>query len=458
MLATVNYFKVSKFFLFIVPISFVIFTRSALFPFIVGKYVWFRTSVDLALIFFLLGLLLAHNKKEIGDQLRKIMRAPLTIAASTFAVMFTLAGFFGRDPSYSFWSNFERGEGSLQIIHLVVFFILMSVLFKERKDWIKLFWVAVVSALLVIGYGIGAGLELFGSGFFSAAKGMQFGAPDYRFHSTIGNPAYAAALFIFSMFYAAYIWFEKYRRKKFSTGSILLIVSIIAFLAFFLLAATRGAFIGLGAGVFAMLAYLTYSNKRWRAKLIVTGVILLIAGGLLIGFSNTELVQRIPGSRIFDITITAQTFQHRTIMWGVAWESFLERPLLGWGAESYGYLFQRNFNPAYFEPSEGFGAWFDRAHSIYLDYLAETGILGFLSYFSMFVIFYWQILKKKPWERGIQSLAQGALTLAIPITYLVQGIVLFDVLVIYINVFIVLAFGNYLIMTPKPAGGAETTN
>ncbi|MFA4872125.1 MAG: hypothetical protein WC610_03685, partial [Patescibacteria group bacterium] len=45
--------SVCKFFLYLVPFSAVIVSRSTLFPFIVGKYVFFRTTVALAAIFFI---------------------------------------------------------------------------------------------------------------------------------------------------------------------------------------------------------------------------------------------------------------------------------------------------------------------------------------------------------------------------------------------------------------------
>ena len=45
-------------------------------------------------------------------------------------------------------------------------------------------------------------------------------------------------------------------------------------------------------------------------------------------------------------------------------------------------------------PGENNETWFDRAHSVYFDYLSETGILGFLSYLGMFFMFYWEFFKR----------------------------------------------------------------
>ena len=150
-------------------------------------------------------------------------------------------------------------------------------------------------------------------------------------------------------------------------------------------------------------------------------------------------------------------------MWNMAWQGFKERPLLGWGPENYINVFDRHFDTRYFSPSAGFGAWFDRAHSIYFDYLVETGILGLLSFIGIWAVFYWYSLKllisnnlqiiaqnfqqKRDSNKDVFDsrglLIQRALIFALPISYLVQGIVLFDILPIYINLFMFLAFATY---------------
>src|SRR3989344_754896 len=134
-----DYFKLSKFFLYLVPLGIVIVSKSTLFPFIVGKYVWFRTGVDLALIFFLLGLLFNDATSDVWRRTINIFKNPLVIAVSAFVFIFILAGFFGVDSANSFWSNFERGEGGLQILHLWLFFFLLITLFREEENWRTIF-------------------------------------------------------------------------------------------------------------------------------------------------------------------------------------------------------------------------------------------------------------------------------------------------------------------------------
>jgi len=163
----------------------------------------------------------------------------------------------------------------------------------------------------------------------------------------------------------------------------------------------------------------------------------------MIHFKDTDFVKSIPGSRIFDISLKAKTFQHRAIMWGIAWDGFLERPIFGWGPENYMRIFQQKYNPAYFNPETGnYGAWFDRAHSIIFDYLAETGIVGFLSYISIWVVYFWTLIKKRALLTARHPLIT-ALLITLPVAYLVQGLALFDVSATYIPLFAFLAFAVY---------------
>ena len=210
-----NYFKIAKFFLYLVPFTVIIVTSSTIFPFIVGKYVWFRTNIDFALLFFLLGLLLRDDAKQYKSILKKLLKSPLFIAISLFTFVFLMASIFGLNPKWSFWSNFERGEGAFQILHLYLFFILLTSLFREDKDWRKMFWLSVIAASFMIFYGLGAGLKyvdaefgerivndapqkfLTGQGgplfrIFKNFIGPAFNDPGYRFQGSMGNAAYVA--------------------------------------------------------------------------------------------------------------------------------------------------------------------------------------------------------------------------------------------------------------------------
>ncbi|MBI4994375.1 O-antigen ligase family protein, partial [Candidatus Peregrinibacteria bacterium] len=133
--------------------------------------------------------------------------------------------------------------------------------------------------------------------------------------------------------------------------------------------------------------------------------------------------------------------------WGSAIKGWKERPILGWGPENFSVVFDKYFDPRHFVPGKSTETWFDRAHSIYFDYLAETGVIGLSSFLAIFVVLYWLIIKSR--NNGSSPFAglspfQQAAVVALPVTYLVQGIVLFDILPTYLNLFLLFGFINYL--------------
>lgn len=445
-------FKIARSLLYLSALYVVFVTSSTLFPFIVGKYAWFRGTVGLALIAFAFGLLFFDESGAMWERLKEVFRKPLVIALAVFTFVFLLAGFFGVDPAFSFWSNFERGEGGLQMLHLFVLVVLLVTLLREERDWSHFFMWVLAGGVLSIGYGFFAAWDV--SGFV----GARFAEPGFRFQASIGNPAYVAAFSIFMAFYAGYLLWSRYRARLFSAGAWALYGLLALMAVAFVLAATRGAFIGLIVGLIAGCAYFVFAHRAWRRWFAVGAVALVLLVSVFVFFKDTDLVKAIPGSRVFDISLSAETFRHRAIMWGIALEGWKERPLLGWGAENYIQIFDQKLDPAYFDPAVGFGAWFDRAHSIYFDYLAETGIVGLLSFLALFAVFAFGLFKKREGAEGKESIIPKALLTGAIAAYLVQGIVLFDVLPIFYNLFVVLAFASYYFSIHSTGSTASKTN
>lgn len=456
-----NFLKVSKFFLYLAPFSIVMVSLTTIFPFIVGKYVLFRIIIDLALIFYALHWAFdfketdknhSGKKDQSNNQKNKILtvKSPVIIAVLLFALIYILSGFFGINPSYSFWANFERGEGGFQILHLATYFLLLSLTFKEMKDWRRLFIVSVWAAILMIGYGIGAGL-----------KWNNFIGPDFcnRFQGSLGNPAYVGTYLLFLLFYSGYLFVNEQKIGKKWLWFILLTI----FSFFLLLTQTRGAFMGLGIGFIFFSFYLAFTlSSGWLKKISLGAAVAAVIFGASIVLFKPNL-NPLPfcssASRILEISVSNATFQTRFWTWGSALKGWEDRPIFGWGPENFTEVFDKYFDTRHFVPNVPSETFFDRAHSIYFDYLAQTGIFGLLSYLSMFIVFYWQFFRKTLNQKRVSTshenknrpissnqssnIISNALIFALPIAYLVQGLVLFEVLPIYINLFLFFAFVNW---------------
>ncbi len=459
---TQKLFSISRFFLYLAPFSLVIVYQGSLFPFIVGKYFFFRTVVELALLFFLWGWALAPQKRSLrdkesssGSSLSAVFKNPLVIAVGIFVAVYLLAGFFGVNPQSSFWSNFERGEGGLQLLHFFAYFFLLAALFRDAQSWRRMLVVCVAAALLLVGYGLLASLKYVdaaydaqgnlnpkGSGaWFKTFSDFIGGDLCGRFSGSLGNPAYVGTVMLFAIFYSLFLLVSGRQRSRFIWG-----VLAFVFFLFLLLSQTRGAFLGLGAGVVVGLAYLAFraNSRRWRLLSFAFLLFFLAVGGALV-YNQTSLnvmpwcEQR---SQVLDVSVKAQTFQTRLTLWRQSIEAFKERPWLGWGPENFSLAIEKHFDLALS------AAWFDRAHNIFFDYLVFTGLLGLLSFIAIFIVLFWRLLRS--FAGSGRSLAEEALLVALPVAYLVQGLVLFDVLSIYLNLFLFLAFCFYKINERNP--------
>lgn len=469
--------KLSKFFLYASVFSVVVVMPSTFFPFIGGKYVFFRICVSLALAFFLLYWAFEDKNNSARKRLKEVYRHPLFIAVSLFVLFYLLASLFAHSPSSAFWSNYERGEGGFQMIHYYIFFLLLLLVFREKKDWINLLKSSVIAAILVILYGVIAD-QRWVSNFISAhaqgtpPEGFWNRLTAGRFQGSLGNPAYIAPYLMFSIFYASYLFLnikEKIIRY-------FLIASAILFICFFYLSRTRGGLVGFGISILIILIWLLFKTSGKTKKITSYVLLLVFAGGVFVSWVSFSVVpscaegicssleKSLASNRLLNFNFGEQTLKTRSWTWGSAWEGFKERPILGWGQENFSTVFDRHFNTNHYTPGANSETWFDRAHSVIFDYLAETGFLGFLSYLSIFIIFYWQILRKKTKDLNLALAPESgdlvnqktnthhfstALILSVPAGYFVQGLALFDVLPIYINLFLVMSFTTYLLIENK---------
>ncbi len=478
--------KISRWFLYASIFSVVIVLTATFFPFIGGKYYFFRTMISLSAIAWLLWWAFEASAKESGEAIKDLLSRPLFLAVSAFVLSFLLAALFAYDVNGAFWSNFERGEGAFQMLHYYAFFVLAVLTLRTKTDWIWALKMFLLAACLMILYGVFGFLFLHNQSWFCTYdfKGNITACNNFisrfitpyqgtpkdqlpktlsalftgtRFQGSLGNPAYVAPYLMFSMAYAFFLWSER-RFKNRSLEALLYIATVFIFFFFFLVSQTRGAFLGLLAAVFAFLVYMAITHKPSRKW---TGGILLFAVlgvGTLFSLGRTPAIQKLPIGRLFNVGFSEQTAQTRFWTWNSAWQGFKERPLLGWGPENFSTVFDRHFDQRHFVPGQNSETWFDRAHSVFFDYLAETGLLGVLSFLSIFIVFYLQFfgvkirgfkddLPQTPREKFYLSPWAWGLIGVVPVGYFVQGLILFDVLPIYINLFFFLALASFIFKT-----------
>lgn len=422
------------------------------FPFFSSKFLLFELSVELSIIFFLLAFVFCRGGelvREFTYAFNKFASLPLVWALTAFAFFFIIAGAVGVDPLVSFWSNFERGEGGWLMIHLYAFFWLFLLLFRSALLRRKIVWLAIFGALFATaGY---AFLVLLRPGGFS----FEFGG---RFWGSLGNPAYLSSYLLFIFFYVAYLWFDSphvnfdVRTSRAVLKKIFLLAAAGIFTYSFVAAETRGSFLALAVGVLAFIIYTTadrdyvQNKKNLRKVFLAVLFIFVVASSFLFYFRDSEFVGRLPGRRFLELSLSERSFLTRVWVWQSAWRGFLEKPIFGWGPGNFLAVFDKYFDTRHFlGQGTASETWFDRAHSVVFDYLAETGIVGFLGYVSVFVAFYWMFFMArrrylaKPKQAAYGSSGSGvlkqALFFSMLVAYLVNGLVFFDTFPVYLNLF-----------------------
>jgi len=408
---------------FFVPL--VVLPGSFIFPFIVPKIVIFRTIIQIMLGAYI--LLLIINWKEY-----KPTFTPLTIAVFSFYILsFGLSTFFGTDTYHSFWDNHERMLGFFTIIHYFIYYLMCSKFLKNWTSWkwaMRIFLFAGLAVMFV-------GLLQIGNPQLLLNQGAE------RVASTLGNPIYVGGYALFLTFLATLLILKDKNRVWKYVYAIMLIFILLGL--FF--SGTRGAMLGLVAGVGATLLIYAVALRGYKKTRIVIGsaiALMIILVGVLYANRQTEFVKDIPAvGRAVNTSFADVKASPRWIAWEIAWDSFLERPAFGWGPNNYFYAFNQHYNPRSLD--FGYGeTWFDNAHNIVMNTLSVQGALGIITYFAVFIVAFWALVmgyRKK--EIDIHLLAIGSGFLA---AHFIGNITVFENITSYLYFMFWLAMINRL--------------
>jgi O-antigen ligase len=439
-------FEVSKLFLFLSVFS-------VLFVFPERRVVFFRITTEFSLIALLIHWAWGDPEGQLGARAANLVRRPIFVAATAFVFLFVLSSFFAYDAHASFWSDFVRGEGAFQMLHYYLLLVLCSLLLTTGNDWKWMLRMSLCAAVLTVLYGVAAAVPLPGF-FWIEGIPKEFGfwkrlvTSGFRFQGSLGNASYAGSYLMFSILYALYLWARAPRPAALRT--VLSYSTVILFLlAFLCLSGSRAAFAGLVAAMAGLALFVILCAGRARRPAVV--VLCAVAIAVLVVFLIRRPALSISGSRILSLSLGESSVQLRLGAWKAAWKGFLERPLLGWGPENFSAVFDKYAESGLFTTGTTFqNTWWDRAHSIVFDYLAENGIITFLAYCSIPVTLYatlWRKVRSGAGTPGgttsLNLVSQQGLLFATPIGYLTQGLVMFDVFPIYISYFTFIAFTIY---------------
>ncbi len=398
------------------------------FPFITGKNFIFRIIVEI-----ILGLYLLLALKEPKYRPRS---SSVLWAVGAFVLWIGVSAISSVDPIKSFWSNFERMEGYIGLLHVAAYFLIASTVLTAENLWTRFLQTSVGLSVLMGLYGI---LQL--RGYIGIDQGSS------RLDGTLGNAAYMAIYELFNIFFALFLL-----AREWKTQSMRWIYGIAIALNTFILfyTQTRGTVLGLVAGLLAAAVYLIIvtknsHEKEWKMLRKIAAIMLGSIAVILVLFFAVRQIPAVQQSsafgRLATISLNDKTTASRLMIWQMAYDGFKEKPLFGWGQENFSYVFNKYYNPAMYDQEQ----WFDRAHNAFLDWMTAAGAPGILLFISLFLAAAFAIMRASQ-----LSLAERAILLGLLVGYAVHDMFVFDDLISYLQFFTVLALAHGLSQREVP--------
>ncbi len=394
--------------IFAVPFISLIIANTMFFPYITGKNFTFRIIVE---IIFAAWIILALYEVKYRPKFSWIL-ASFTALLGVMA----FANAFGPDPRMSFWSNFERMEGYVTLVHTFMYVIVVGSVLTVDKMWDRFFNTMLVSGVILALYA-----------FAQLSGNITINQGGWRLDGTLGNSAYMAIYMLFQVFIAIWMFLRTETRGwKFVYGTLTLL-----FIYLLVQTATRGTILGMVGGLAVTTAYVAlFSTQYPRVRKTSAGILLalVLLVGLFIKFKDSSFIQENPYlQRVASISLSEGGVRFK--IWHMAYEGFKERPLLGWGQSNFNYIFNKNYDPSlYFAES-----WYDRVHNIVFDWLVAGGILGAAAYFGILLAaLYYLIIA--PFREGKQAftVVERGVLIGLLAGYTFHNLFVFDNIISYI--------------------------
>jgi len=393
------------------------------FPYIVPKTLIFKIIIE---VIFLAYLGLAVIKKEYRPKFNLV-----SVLFFLYIITVIISSFLADSFYFSFWSNNERSEGLLLLLHLFPFLIILSRFLRGLKDWLIIFEASFLSSLFVSLIGLGQYLNL---------EWVLTSGGGQRIASTLGNAGYVAGYLIFNIFFGLFLFF--FRKNKYIRVYYILGILLQIFVVFNTL--TRGGIIALVFSLAVFIGYLVFFRLKGNKIIRNSGIILLlffiIFTSLVFFNKQSDWVRKSAVlEKISSISAEATTAQNRLVTWEGAYQGFKEKPFLGYGYENFYQVFDKYFNTKIYRHASSV-VWFDRAHNIVFDRLITGGLIGLLLYLSMLfvpLVYLWKHFYK---NKSVNGYFIPVIFSLIILAYFIQNLFIFEALVTYIPLFIALAF------------------
>lgn len=423
-----------------------------------------------------------------------IKRTPLDIPILVFLASQILSTIFSIDPHLSIFGYYSRQNGGLLSIisYILVFYAYVANFNKDET--IKFLKTTILGGVTVSLWAIP---EHFGA---SPSCLLLTGNLDShcwvqdvqaRVFATLGQPNWLATYLAILIFPCIYFVLTSIKRSLIVLYSLFCILIYTAFTFTY----SRGATLGLIIGLVVFVSLWLVQNRsailnsvkdmnhilrftqndvfrRLSLTLLVLFSINILFGSAVTSFSllDSSFATRESLTSAF-VTQEGLVFRHgtqldtggtesgiiRLIVWRGALDVFKHYPLFGSGVETFAYSYYK-FRPVEHNLISEWDFLYNKAHNEYLNYLATTGAVGFISYFSIIVGFTIWALKQLLNRSHYSLFIIHASLLAAYTSYLISNFFGFSVVITALLFFLIPAFSFTLIpesLRPIPAHFAQ---
>ena len=412
--------------------------------FSVSKAVYARTIIEVLGVVWVLLMLKSPRFRPAHSW--------VILAFTGYVAASFLAAVWGVNTTHSIWSTFDRMTGVFDWAHwLLLAVVLMSVV-RSRVGW----WLLLNGMLgITLVLSLIASTQVWGLSFIPAIIAKC------RVDATLGNPSYLAPLLVMSVLVAAGLFTRSLssgtqpQDGDLQTTSLdqtlpqilpqilpgflnniqawrIFWLAVITFGSLVLVyTGTRGAVVGLAAGALAVpVAIFIWGNRgALRPVTLASAGVMLTVGALFAvdhtlglpaatncgDYTATARITDLAETGINDSSLALRLSSARAGLLG-----FLDRPILGWGPENFGYAFDQHVEPQIFQQGSFV---MDKAHNQVIEEFTTKGLVGGLAFLAMWAALVWAVVRRRrPVQEEILAYAiLGALT-----AYFVQNLFLFD--------------------------------
>ncbi|KKP85925.1 MAG: hypothetical protein UR88_C0003G0008 [Candidatus Nomurabacteria bacterium GW2011_GWA1_35_8] len=372
-------------------------------------------------------------KKE--EETEKIPKNIVFLIFGIYVILLLISGLHSLVPGLSFWGSFDHGTGVVFMLSLFLFSLIVSSVFKKIEDWYKLFTVFVISGLF------------FNLGTFLTMVGVHF-SKIYNFNALsgflIGNSSWTGIYLSFVFFIGLELVFSAKIKSQKIIGLLGLLTAFFnPTLTGFLLQAPGASFgfIGLaktasysmfvGIGFFILyLFFRKISSIKWRK--------IFIGSFLALSFIGLIFISTVGWSSIRQL-VAEKAGPNRFVFFDISVSALKEHPVLGWGEDSYQFVYAKYFDPIVLTPGYAPEYWVDRAHNIYFDELVSGGLTGFLLLMLLYGILLFGFVRNAIKLRDKEGLLYMALFSGV-VAFLIQGLMIFQINIGWFVIAILVAF------------------